>query len=110
MTPPKIVAGIEARMAASRLPGKVLADVNGIPLLGVLIARLKQASSINDIVIATTTESADDSIVKFAKREGIQVFRGSEDDVLKRVVEANLDAEAQTRLIENYINQVGSES
>ena len=76
-------------MAASRLPGKMLADVNGIPLLGVLTARLKQASSINDIVIATTTESADDAIVKFAKREGIQVFRGSEDDVLKRVVEAH---------------------
>tara|TARA_B100001250_G_C19808350_1_gene794506 strand:- start:2078 stop:2812 length:735 start_codon:yes stop_codon:yes gene_type:complete len=82
----KIVATIEARMASSRLPGKVLMEVDGIPMLKYLIKRLKVVRSINEIVIATTINAADDALVEFAKKEGIQYYRGSEDDVMGRVI------------------------
>tara|TARA_Y100001970_G_C14150553_1_gene812438 strand:- start:730 stop:1434 length:705 start_codon:yes stop_codon:yes gene_type:complete len=75
-------------MDSSRLPGKVLMDVNGIPMLKFLIERLKVVQSINEIVIATTTNPADDVLVKFAEKEKIKYYRGSEDDVLGRVIEA----------------------
>ncbi|RHX91170.1 spore coat biosynthesis protein F [Leptospira yasudae] len=84
----KIVATIEARMTSSRLPGKVLMKVLGKPMLGYLIDRLKAVSSINEIVLATTVNSSDDPLVKFAESEGIFVYRGSEDDVLSRVIGA----------------------
>src|SRR4051812_48719033 len=86
---PRIVASIEARMSSSRLPGKVLADVEGRPALLRLVERLRRADTINDIVVATTTKTSDDSLVLLLEREGIRCFRGSEDDVLQRVVEAH---------------------
>jgi len=84
----KIVATIEARMTSSRLPGKVLMDVDGIPMLKYLIERLKTVRSINEIVIATTINASDDVLVEFAKKERIQYYRGSEDDVMGRVINA----------------------
>lgn len=84
----KYVATIEARMTSSRLPGKVLLPVLGKPILGYLIDRLKKVNSIDEIVIATTVNVADDPIVDFAKSVGVSVYRGSEEDVLLRVVGA----------------------
>ncbi|XDD52836.1 spore coat biosynthesis protein F [Leptospira sp. WS4.C2] len=84
----KYVATIEARMTSSRLPGKVLLPVLDRPILGYLIDRLKKVRSIDEIVLATTVNVADDPVALFAKSEGISVFRGSEDDVLLRVVGA----------------------
>ncbi|MDF3820171.1 glycosyltransferase family protein [Leptospira sp. 96542] len=84
----KTVATIEARMTSSRLPGKVLLPVLGKPILGYLFDRLKKVTLIDEIVLATTINKADDPIVDYAKSEGISVFRGSEDDVLLRVVDA----------------------
>jgi spore coat polysaccharide biosynthesis protein SpsF len=84
----RIVAIIEARMASSRLPGKVLLEVNGKPILGHLIARLRTVPSIDEIVLATTTNSSDDQLVSFAINSGIKHFRGSEEDVLERVIGA----------------------
>jgi len=84
----KIVATIEARMSSSRLPGKVLMKSGGMPMLKHLTDRLKQVESLDDIVIATTTNSSDNSIVDFSKKEKIKFFRGSEEDVMLRVVEA----------------------
>jgi spore coat polysaccharide biosynthesis protein SpsF len=80
-----VVATIEARMASRRLPGKVLLPVAGRPLLGVLIERLQAASLLDRVVVATTTQPADDAIVETARAFGADVFRGSEDDVLGRV-------------------------
>jgi spore coat polysaccharide biosynthesis protein SpsF len=82
------VATIEARMTSSRLPGKVLMEANGKPLLGHLIQRLKAVPSIDKICLATTINSTDDVLVDFASKEGISVYRGSESDVLSRVVGA----------------------
>jgi spore coat polysaccharide biosynthesis protein SpsF len=93
-TPSKIVATIEARMTSSRLPGKVLLPVLGRPMLHYLVKRLQAVPSIDEIVLATTTNSTDDLLVAFAEEEGIRVYRGSENDVMARVIGAAELAEA----------------
>ena len=84
----KAVAIIEARMTSSRLPGKVLLESCGKPLLQHMIERVRRSCCIDDIVVATTINSADDSIVNMCKRIGCSYFRGSENNVLLRVLEA----------------------
>lgn len=90
----KIVATIEARMTSSRLPGKVLLPVTAQPLLGHLVRRLRAVPALNDIVLATTVNASDDVLVEFARTAGIRCFRGSEDDVMGRVVGAARSAGA----------------
>jgi spore coat polysaccharide biosynthesis protein SpsF len=85
---PRVVASIEARMGSSRLPGKVLMDINGRPSLSRLVERLRACTKVDDIVVATSTDPRDQAIVDWAKAENVAVFRGSEDDVLQRVVDA----------------------
>jgi spore coat polysaccharide biosynthesis protein SpsF len=80
----KVVAIIQARMGSTRLPNKVLADVNGQPMLRILINRLKHAPELDAIVIATTNNPHDDVLEDWSKKEGIPCFRGSENDVLDR--------------------------
>lgn len=75
-------------MGSARLPGKVLLPAAGKPMLAHLIDRLKQVPSLHEIVLATTTNAADDVLVALAEREGIRWWRGSEDDVLGRVLGA----------------------
>ena len=84
----KIVATIEARMTSSRLPGKVLLPANGKPMLEHLVNRLKQVKSLQGIVLATTVNQTDDCLVALAEQQGISCFRGSEEDVMLRVVGA----------------------
>ena len=84
----KIIATIEARMTSTRLPGKVLMPAMGKPMLHHLITRLKAVPSLDQIVLATTTNSSDDVLEAFAQSEGIGCFRGSEDDVMERVIGA----------------------
>lgn len=90
----KIVATIEARMTSSRLPGKVLLKALGRPMLQHLVRRLRAAPSIDEIVLATTVNVADDVLIEFAEQEGIRAYRGSEDDVMGRVVGAGEMAQA----------------
>ena len=90
----KIIATIEARMTSSRLPGKVLKPILGRPVLELLIERLRRARSLNDIAVATTTNPADDAIEALARRLGVGCYRGSEDDVLDRVLKAAKSANA----------------
>lgn len=92
---PKVVATIEARMTSSRLPGKVLLPALGEPMLMHLIRRLRAVPSIDEIVIATTINATDDPIVAFANAAGVSCFRGSEEDVLSRVIAAADSANAQ---------------
>lgn len=84
----KVVAIIEARMTSSRLPGKHFLQANGKSMLRHLVDRLKNVTSINEIVIATTINETDDVLVKFASDAGIGVYRGSENDVMGRVLDA----------------------
>ncbi len=74
-------------MTSSRLPGKVLMPAGGQPLLAVLIERLRRVERIDQIVVATTVNSTDDPIVAIAQKMNAGWFRGSEEDVLQRVVE-----------------------
>lgn len=85
----RIVASIEARMGSSRLPGKVLMDVNGVPALSRLVRRLRLSECVSEIVLATSTAPSDDALAAWAVEEGVQIYRGSEEDVLQRVVEAH---------------------
>src|SRR5690625_3903474 len=96
----KTVAIIQARMGSTRLPGKVLKEVLGKPLLAYQIERVKRATKIDDIVVATTNEKIDDDIVNFCELHHINVYRGSEEDVLARYYEAavEFDADVVVRL------------
>jgi spore coat polysaccharide biosynthesis protein SpsF len=84
----KTCAIIEARMSSSRLPGKILLPVVGKPLLALLVERLKRAPSLDHIVIATTSNATDDPVEELAGKIGVGCFRGSEEDVLSRVLQA----------------------
>lgn len=79
---------IQARMASTRLPGKVLMDINGKPMLLRVIERIKHSKLNQKIIIATSINKEDDEIYDFARSEHIDVFRGSQSDVLHRYYEA----------------------
>jgi spore coat polysaccharide biosynthesis protein SpsF len=84
----KIVAIIQARMGSTRLPGKVMMDLFGEPVLVRDVNRLQRSELLDEIAIATTTLSADDQIVSLCKERGWQYFRGDENDVLDRYYQA----------------------
>ncbi|APB34508.1 putative acylneuraminate cytidylyltransferase CMP-KDO synthetase-like protein [Gloeomargarita lithophora Alchichica-D10] len=90
----KIVATIEARMTSSRLPGKVLLPAQGKPMLYHLVNRLKAVPSIREIILATTINATDDVLIDFARQENILHYRGSEEDVMSRVIGAAETARA----------------
>jgi len=79
---------IQARMASTRLPGKVLMDINGKPMLLRVIERIKHSKLNQKIIIATSINKEDDEIYDFARSEHIDVFRGSQSDVLHRYYKA----------------------
>jgi len=84
----RVIASIEARMSSSRLPGKVLADICGQSALTRLLRRLRRAKTLDGIILATSTNAADDALEQWANSQNLPVYRGSEDDVLARVVGA----------------------
>lgn len=88
------VAILQARMTSTRLPGKVLMDLAGRPLLVREVERLQRSAVLDDIVIATTTNPSDDSVVALAHQSQVACFRGSEADVLSRYVGAARQARA----------------
>lgn len=91
---PRVIASIEARMGSSRFPGKALADVGGQPALTRLLRRLRHCRHLDDIVLATSTSPGDNALAAWAEREKVAVYRGSEEDVLKRVVGAQRSMES----------------
>jgi len=91
-----IVAIVQARMGSRRLPGKVLADIAGEPMLGRVVQRLGRAQTIRRIMVATSVASADDAVAAFCRARGIACYRGSEDDVLDRYYRAAASCGAET--------------
>ena len=91
---PRVVAIIQARMGSSRLPGQVLASIQGNPMLWHVVERTRAAHTLDEVMVATTTRSVDDAIVDFCGEQGVAVFRGSEDDVLQRYYQAALEVNA----------------
>lgn len=90
----RIVATIEARVGSSRLPGKVLKKFGDVTSLELMVERVKKSKLVSDVVIATTVSSKDDEIVKLAEKINCKYYRGSEDDVLERVLLAAQSASA----------------
>lgn len=83
-----IVAIIQARMGSSRLPGKVLLDIAGQPMLAHVVERTRRARLVDDVVVATTTETDDDPVAEFCAARGYACTRGSLHDVLDRYYQA----------------------
>jgi spore coat polysaccharide biosynthesis protein SpsF len=75
---------IQARMASTRLPDKVLRDISGQPMLARVVERARRAETVDGVVVATTTDSADDAIARFCAERKYHCYRGSMQDVLDR--------------------------
>ncbi|MFI5348060.1 MAG: cytidylyltransferase domain-containing protein [Elusimicrobiota bacterium] len=90
----KRVYVVQARMTSTRLPGKILMDLDGAPMLQRQLDRLKRCRTADEIVVACTTNAADEPLAALCAREGVKTFRGSENDVLSRYLGAAREAKA----------------
>ena len=84
----KVVAVIQARMGSTRLPGKILMDLCGAPMLQHVVERVRAASTIAEVIVATTDLPEDDATEAWCRSAGVTCFRGSENDVLDRFYQA----------------------
>jgi len=84
----KTVAIVQARMGSTRMPGKVMTRIGGIPMIELLLARLSAAKKVDEIVVATSTDSKNDPLADHVQSLGYSCTRGSEHDVLSRFADA----------------------
>ncbi len=91
----KSVAIIQARMGSTRLPGKVMKKLAGVPVIKQVFSRVCMIEGLSGVVVATSTLDKDDILAEFCASENIPLFRGSEDDVLDRYVQAARQADAE---------------
>jgi len=82
----KVVCVVQARMASSRLPGKVMLKLAGEPVLSHVLSRARRISGVDQVLVATTRNPEDDLISDWASAEKVEVFRGSEDNVVERLL------------------------
>lgn len=80
----KVVVIIQARMASSRLPGKILKQIGEMPMLAWVVERSQRAMKVDDVVIATTDDPSDDAVAGYCEEQGYTFVRGSMHDVLDR--------------------------
>lgn len=92
---PRVVAIIQARMSSSRLPGKVLLDIAGEPMLARVVARTSRATSVHKVLVATTTDASDDPVAVYCHSNSISHTRGGMHDVLDRYYQAAKQAKAE---------------
>jgi len=85
----RIGAIVQVRMSSRRLPGKVLKNVNGKPLLQYVLEKLEHCSSLKEFVVATSLEKSDDPIEAFCKKYNVSYYRGSLNDVASRFKEVS---------------------
>jgi glutamate-1-semialdehyde 2,1-aminomutase len=83
----RTIAILQARMSSSRLPGKVMMEVNGKPMIYWQVKRILQAKSVNKLIIATSIDPSDDALADFLKANSIEVYRGSLNNVFSRYCE-----------------------
>lgn len=93
-----ITATIQARMGSSRLPGKVLIDICGKPMLQWQVERISKSRLIDNIIVCTSIAQIDDDIQEFCDKNNIQCFRGSENDVLQRISSALKENKIKTHV------------
>jgi len=79
---------IPARLQSTRLPGKHLLEINGIPVLKHIVNRAKKAKNVRKVIVCCTDLKSDDELVDFLKKNKILYFRGSNKDILKRFLDA----------------------
>jgi spore coat polysaccharide biosynthesis protein SpsF len=91
---PRVVAIIQGRMSSSRLPGKILADIAGQPMLQRVFIRTSRSASVSQTIFATTTDASDDPVADYCDFSGIPVTRGSQFDVLDRYYQTAKQAKA----------------
>lgn len=91
---PKVVAIIQGRMSSSRLPGKILADIAGQPMLQRVFVRTSRAATVTETIFATTTDPSDDPVAEYCDFSGIPFTRGSLYDVLDRYYQTAKQAKA----------------
>lgn len=85
---PRVIAIIQGRMSSSRLPGKILAEIAGQPMLQRVFARTSRAATVTQTIFATTTDASDDPVAEYCAWSGIPFTRGSLYDVLDRYYQA----------------------
>lgn len=90
----KVVCIIQARMGSSRLPGKVLKEICGRPMLDWVVTRASRARLLDKTLVATTVSAADNPLAELCEERGVDCFRGSEFDVLDRYYQAARAAKA----------------
>lgn len=97
---PGVIAIIQARMGSSRLPGKVLKEICGEPLLIRVVVRARRAQTLGQVIVATTDDPQDDPVAEICRSRGIPCYRGHPLDVLDRYYQAAqlFDAETVVRL------------
>lgn len=91
---PHVVAIIQGRMSSSRLPGKILADIAGQPMLRRVFLRTSRAGTVTETFFATTTDASDDPVAEYCEFSGIPFTRGNLYDVLDRYYQAAKQAKA----------------
>lgn len=91
----RIVLIVQARMGSTRLPGKMLLDLAGQPLIARIIERVKRVRGLDAIVVATTENPEDDELVRVASQFGVESFRGARDDLVDRYYQAAKTFEAE---------------
>lgn len=96
----KTIAIVQARMGSERFPGKMLKTLGSHKVLEWVLFRTQKAQCLDEVVLATTVLAHDDPLEEVAHEQGIEVYRGSESDVMSRYIEAaNLfDAETIVRV------------
>jgi glutamate-1-semialdehyde 2,1-aminomutase len=90
----KVVAIVQARMGSTRLPGKVMKPIGGIPMIELLLSRLSLAREVDQMVVATSVNEGDLPLVDHVHKLGYACEQGSEHDVLDRYVSAGLKHKA----------------
>jgi spore coat polysaccharide biosynthesis protein SpsF len=91
---PRVIAIIQGRMSSSRLPGKILADIAGQPMLQRVFVRTSRASTVTETIFATTSDPSDDPVAEYCDFSGIPFTRGSLYDVLDRYYQSAKQAKA----------------
>lgn len=96
-----ILGILQARLSSSRLPGKVMAPILGVPMIGRQVERLRRSRRIDRLVIATSLDPSDDVLAAYGREIGLMVVRGPLEDVLGRFItamDANPECQVAVRL------------
>ena len=95
---PHTVVVVQARTGSTRLPGKIMMPLAGAPLLVRMIERVRAAKTAVDVVVATTTDAADDAVVELCRLHAVPVFRGHPTDLLDRHYQAARGADVVVKI------------